>query len=291
MSQPKAPCGHPGEVIIGTFVRCLQGCDSARTNPPARRGVPGHVEMCACKPCQIRRRTRTIIIRSKAGEDLCRAAWNGRDDNPYVLFDRAGLPRHFALLDEDGNIIASGVLDQAHAVFAGPGMINIQTVMAGVQLSIDASRPWVFDRITRFAPLQSEVLLVARDIEAALLTRDCSVFHVKVTWCEAKHALDVHVMGCHGVIDISRIEDAIYGVVPIYVRTRIIDDTPQTILKVFASHVRAGDFTGPRLYHFLESRGINPDSWRIEIRQDYVRATVLGLTYGQRLDQEQEWQE
>lgn len=24
-----APCGHPGEAIIGHYYRCLQGCDSA----------------------------------------------------------------------------------------------------------------------------------------------------------------------------------------------------------------------------------------------------------------------
>lgn len=23
-----APCGHPGEHIIGTYVKCLQGCDT-----------------------------------------------------------------------------------------------------------------------------------------------------------------------------------------------------------------------------------------------------------------------
>ncbi len=25
----KAPCGHPGEHVIGHYVRCLQGCDGA----------------------------------------------------------------------------------------------------------------------------------------------------------------------------------------------------------------------------------------------------------------------
>jgi hypothetical protein len=40
-----APCGHPGEVVIGSYVRCLSGCDGAvpqavnheKTEPVARK--------------------------------------------------------------------------------------------------------------------------------------------------------------------------------------------------------------------------------------------------------------
>ena len=37
-----APCGHPGETIIGTYVRCLRGCDAnavkAETKPRTNFG-------------------------------------------------------------------------------------------------------------------------------------------------------------------------------------------------------------------------------------------------------------
>jgi hypothetical protein len=29
-----APCGHPGEIVVGTFVRCLYGCkDDSKVTP------------------------------------------------------------------------------------------------------------------------------------------------------------------------------------------------------------------------------------------------------------------
>lgn len=31
--QQKAPCGHPGETVIGTYVRCLHGCDGEAAAP------------------------------------------------------------------------------------------------------------------------------------------------------------------------------------------------------------------------------------------------------------------
>jgi len=37
-----APCGHPGEVMVGNYVRCLRGCDS--------QAVPEHVETETTQP-------------------------------------------------------------------------------------------------------------------------------------------------------------------------------------------------------------------------------------------------
>lgn len=42
----EAPCGHRGEAVIGTYYKCLEGCD----DPPESDGVPEHVDPEITKP-------------------------------------------------------------------------------------------------------------------------------------------------------------------------------------------------------------------------------------------------
>lgn len=110
MSDLVAPCGHPGERVIGAFVRCLKGCDGggARANP--QPALAGHVQMCACEPCQVTRRGRTLVLRADDGTDAWTGPWGGeheleaRDIRPCRI-------AHWQLRDEDGVVIASNILD------------------------------------------------------------------------------------------------------------------------------------------------------------------------------------
>lgn len=104
-----APCGHTGETIIGNYVRCAVGCDSGSPRI-ARRGEPGHVVDCACKPCQIRRRATEIVLRTKSGRDFVRVAWNGVQDELKVQVQGSDYVTNYKFLDSDGNIVAQGEL-------------------------------------------------------------------------------------------------------------------------------------------------------------------------------------
>lgn len=101
-----APCGHNGETIIGTYVRCLQGCEGGAK--VARRGEPGHVDNCACKPCQIRRRTTTIVLRTRDGQDFTRFNWDGIEDQLHFISNKSGWVCAFKFLDKDGKVVADG---------------------------------------------------------------------------------------------------------------------------------------------------------------------------------------
>ena len=63
-----APCGHHGEPVIGTYVRCPYGCDSG--NPRPRWGMPpvaGHKLDCTCAECCVRRDARAVRLKYKDG--------------------------------------------------------------------------------------------------------------------------------------------------------------------------------------------------------------------------------
>ncbi len=111
-----APCGHPGEAVIGTYYRCLTGCDAVakKTATPPRRGLAGHVEMCACKPCQIHRRVTHIVLRSYDGKDLATIEWDGVSSYVTWKATKSGRIRHWRMFDADGPVVvevASGMLD------------------------------------------------------------------------------------------------------------------------------------------------------------------------------------
>lgn len=104
-----APCGHTGEVIIGTYVRCLAGCEGGAQ--VSKRGVIGHVDNCACKPCQIRRITTHIILRDKDGKDWMKVEWDGVQDVIELEATKSVILRGFQFLDKDGHIVARGTID------------------------------------------------------------------------------------------------------------------------------------------------------------------------------------
>ncbi len=103
-----APCGHTGETVIGTYVKCLQGCDGGVKS--IRRGEVGHVENCACKPCQLRRITQTIVIKAKNGDVITTVPWDGASDEIQFMPDKDYWAADYQMLDKDGKIIASGPL-------------------------------------------------------------------------------------------------------------------------------------------------------------------------------------
>lgn len=106
-----APCGHPGEHVIGAYVRCLQGCTKdpyvqPKAPPPPARKTPGHVDMCACPMCTVRRRGREVILRTKDGKEY-RAPWDGSQDKVSWNYTGKvkGELRHWKLVDEDGDVV------------------------------------------------------------------------------------------------------------------------------------------------------------------------------------------
>jgi hypothetical protein len=107
ITQTLAPCGHPGRVVIGTYVECSLKC--AEKSAPVR-GVPGHVVMCACKPCQVRRDGVRIVLRSKDGKDVVSMPWDGIARQLVFSSAARSAIRHWWLLDKDDCILASGAL-------------------------------------------------------------------------------------------------------------------------------------------------------------------------------------
>lgn len=115
-----APCGHTGETIIGNYVRCLLGCEGAPVM--AKRGVMGHVDNCACKPCQYRRVTARILLKSKRGGHTKIIDWDGTST---VVISQTNLDteiRSFQLLDKDDKVIAKGMAQ----AYVYPGMLSVE---------------------------------------------------------------------------------------------------------------------------------------------------------------------
>lgn len=114
MSKTTAPCGHPGEHVIGAYVRCLKGCAKdpfvqPKTTTGKRRGQPGHVDYCACKVCTTRRRTKEVVLRTKDGKEV-RIPWDGATDHLTWRSTLSGYLRHWKLVDADGDVIEEGTV-------------------------------------------------------------------------------------------------------------------------------------------------------------------------------------
>ncbi len=120
-----APCGHTGEVIIGTYIKCLLGCEGKAAM--SARGEPGHVPNCTCKPCQIRRRTVAILLRSHDGKDIARMPWNGSDNKLRVLCEVAGSICAYKFLDMDNKVVAAGNIDDVYVVAGAHLNVDITT--------------------------------------------------------------------------------------------------------------------------------------------------------------------
>lgn len=116
-----APCGHTGETIIGTYVKCLMGCEGKPVM--TKRAEPGHVPNCKCKPCQIRQRTVAIVLRTRDGKDYIRLEWDGTVDE--IVFDatKSGDIKNYVFLDADGKPVARGNTD----AYLMPGQARIKT--------------------------------------------------------------------------------------------------------------------------------------------------------------------
>jgi hypothetical protein len=60
-ARKPAPCGHPGEVVIGSYVRCLSGCDGAvpeavnreKTEPVGRAHDWNGTWPARCRVCHV----------------------------------------------------------------------------------------------------------------------------------------------------------------------------------------------------------------------------------------------
>lgn len=103
-----APCGHTGETIIGNYVKCLVGCDG---KPAASaRGEVGHVPGCTCVPCQIRRRTTKIVLRTREGKDFAVIPWDGVSDSIEFTPSNHGFVTNYRFLDKDDKVVAQGAI-------------------------------------------------------------------------------------------------------------------------------------------------------------------------------------
>lgn len=150
MSNVTAPCGHPGEVVIGTYVRCVMGCEGAKNT--TRRAQPGHVVNCACKPCQVRQRTTHILLKTKDGKEL-KVAWDGVTEKVNWTAPWTGELRHYKFLDADGDEIASGFLD--FAVTNGESMyLHPQLIADKVQMAVtvdEGASGWKWKKLPQAA--------------------------------------------------------------------------------------------------------------------------------------------
>lgn len=103
-------------------MKCLEGCDRKEIQlktpgpvrvmtPSKRRGEPGHVDDCACAPCQIRRRAKFAVFRDRFGLDIGRVYWNGADNDIEWHAQSTGTIRHWYLTDDNGDVVAGGTAD------------------------------------------------------------------------------------------------------------------------------------------------------------------------------------
>lgn len=94
-----APCGHPGEYVIGRYVRCLKGCD--RHNTPRGRIV--RVDLVGCMTGNPPMTLASFAIPSYfAGCEMlmCRGVGCG-----------LGFPRSVLAYDRDDNVVLARVVE------------------------------------------------------------------------------------------------------------------------------------------------------------------------------------
>jgi hypothetical protein len=115
-----APCGHTGETIIGTYVKCLQGCEGPAELP--RRAEIGHVRDCACKGCKIRRVGAYIALKDGRGKIVNSVPWDGTGDSIKATVTVSSVVKHIVILDDQKRIVETGNID----VDIVPGIITIK---------------------------------------------------------------------------------------------------------------------------------------------------------------------
>lgn len=105
-----APCGHTGETIIGTYVKCLVGCDGQVAKP--HRGELGHVNTCTCFGCRVRRSVTHIQLRTRKGLNYLEIPWNGMG-NELKVDTKAGLMSYIASyrMVNGTEVLAQGALE------------------------------------------------------------------------------------------------------------------------------------------------------------------------------------
>ena len=170
-----APCGHTGETIIGNYVKCLVGCEGKAEL--SKRGEPGHVVNCACKPCKIRRLARTVVLRTRDGKDIAKAEWDGISETLSIIATADGYIAGYRFLDENGNVVADGAVKNAFgdAVFAGKDepltaktkfMLRDSNMRLSLEL-VETPRPrrMTFDPSRRMTYDPSKVIVTFKGIE------------------------------------------------------------------------------------------------------------------------------
>lgn len=148
-----APCGHTGETIIGTYVKCLVGCEGPAVQNA--RGEPGHVLNCACGSCRIRRKATHVVYRTRDGKDFVKLEWDGVTDKFRFVTEKSGWISGYRFLDGDGKTIAEGRIADSFGepvyVEAGIPMIGQAKFMlrdAGVTMSLEGTGFKVFCKKT-----------------------------------------------------------------------------------------------------------------------------------------------
>lgn len=158
-----APCGHPGTYVTANFIACDRRCEFAGPQiavSPTRR-EPGHVDMCACAPCQIRRRATKIELVSADGW-TSHIPWDGVTNKISWTPPRNATIRHWSFIEDDGTEVARGTID-VQVLGGAPANINIELFMDAASkafLTIDQSRATKFKK---FDP--SKVIFTFKGVE------------------------------------------------------------------------------------------------------------------------------
>lgn len=164
MKPAVAPCGHPGTHVTNTFITCNYRCGFGDTRVPILsnpRREPGHVDMCACAPCQIRRRSERLELRDHQGLKVS-LTWDGVRNRIDWTPGRSFNARHYSFRDVNGDEVASGVV-HVDLVAGRTAHIDIELFMDAVdrvRMSITQPRATCFKK---FDP--SKVLVTFKGIE------------------------------------------------------------------------------------------------------------------------------
>lgn len=131
-------CGGPATPIVGTFSVCPK-CDGAAA--PSGRGEPGHVEMCACKRCQIRREVAAFQLVGTAGEVIACVPWDGRELSVNFRPKLTGTIAHWRALDADGKRVGEGVCEKR----GKPCTISVSADPLAGDCKLHLQ--WIFDKL------------------------------------------------------------------------------------------------------------------------------------------------
>ncbi len=103
-----APCGHPGEYVIGTFVQCLQGCDSKPGSPRGARRYPLSLDEAATLRDLYAKRAVLPPLMFYPLEDLDGVTWTSYAVGDLVAFTSPDGSFYTALLIEGPNLGPQG---------------------------------------------------------------------------------------------------------------------------------------------------------------------------------------